>query len=57
MNDSQCPAGMDSIKLCPTDSIPSITDMNIDLTKVKDRAYYIWKRYGNQDEVTLSSGL
>ena len=57
MSDTQCPAGMAAIWFCFADSIPPITDTEVDPAMVRERAYSIWKRYGNQDEVTLSSGL
>ena len=57
MSDTQCPAGMAAIWLCFADSIPPITDTEVDPAMVRECAYNIWKRYGNQDEVTLSSGL
>ncbi|KAK8803603.1 hypothetical protein WA158_001297 [Blastocystis sp. Blastoise] len=35
---------------CPADSITNILDIPIRVKYIQDRAYYIWKRYGNQNE-------
>ena len=35
--------------LCPADAIPDIQNMPVERSEVSERAYYIWKRYGNPD--------
>ena len=35
------------------DTIPDITHLAIDPSKVNERAFYIWKQYGNPDSVGL----
>ena len=35
------------------DTIPDITHLVIDPSKVNERAFYIWKQYGNPDSVGL----
>lgn len=57
MNESRCPAGNPPLRSSLLDAIPNITDTELDPAKVKERAYAIWKRYGNQDEVGLSRGM
>lgn len=35
------------------DTIPDLTHLTIDSSKVSERAFYIWKQYGNPDSVGL----
>ena len=34
-----------------SDTIPNITSYRIDESTIADKAYFIWKRYGNGDAV------
>ena len=52
MTDTTCPAGVDIFFLLRIDSIPSLQEVQIDYHKINERAFSIWKRYGNNDAVT-----
>lgn len=54
MTDSECPAGFFALFTSFPDSIPNLQEISIQPTYISDRAFYIWKRYGNSDSVSLS---
>ena len=39
------------------DTIPDLTHLTIDSSKVNERAFYIWKQYGNPDAVGLDGSV
>lgn len=51
MTDIECPAGNSNQVFLTLDSIPDIQHYHIDSDVVSQKAYYIWKRYGNADAV------